>query len=84
MTERLAGKQEVDRNDEAFSLLREELSRSLMLIRKHHFDHLVRLTDFAERTISAAEGATELSVVRRIAATTVAIRPTADIGQNLR
>ena len=61
MTDRLASKQDIDRSEEAFSLLREELARSLMLIRKYHFDHLVRLTDYAERTISVAQGANKIT-----------------------
>ena len=61
MIERSASRQEIDRNEEAFSHLRAELSRSLMLIDQYHFVHLMRLTDYAERTISAAEGATKFA-----------------------
>ena len=43
-----AGNQEIDGNKEAFCLLREELSRSLMLVRQYHspqhFGDLVRIT----------------------------------------
>ena len=43
-----AGNQEIDGNKEAFCLLREELSRSLMLVRQYHspqhFGDLVRMT----------------------------------------
>lgn len=47
----MATNQEIDRNEEAFSLLRAELSRSLTLLQQYHFDHLSRLTDYAAHTM---------------------------------
>jgi hypothetical protein len=58
----MAGKQEIDRNEKAFCLLREEFCRSLMLMRQlrqhhsaYHVGHLALMVNYLKQQISAAE-----------------------------
>jgi hypothetical protein len=57
-----AGNQEIDGNKEAFCHLREELSRSLMLVRQYHspqhFGDLVRMTNELNCQIARTKVAT--------------------------